>query len=142
MGYNERRGDSLTVTNGLFTGETETILEVPFWKDPDVIMLAKDFAKQLLIIGVVLFFLLKILRPFLKSLAPPPPVPALTDNTTQVASDGTTLEQLPGQTDGTAMQQAIQKSMFDENLKRAKQLAMDEPAIVANVVKDWIVKNG
>lgn len=141
MGYNERRGDSLTVTNGLFTGETETILEVPFWKDPDVIMLAKDFAKQLLIIGVVLFFLLKILRPFLKSLAPPPPVPALTDNTTQVASDGTTLEQLPGQTDGTAMQ-AIQKSMFDENLKRAKQLAMDEPAIVANVVKDWIVKNG
>ncbi|MBY0498433.1 MAG: flagellar M-ring protein FliF [Nitrosomonas sp.] len=141
MGYNERRGDSLTVTNGLFTGETETILEVPFWKDPDVIMLAKDFAKQLLIIGVVLFFLLKILRPFLKSLAPPPPLPALTDNTTQVAADGTALEQLPGQTDGTAMQ-AIQKSMFDENLKRAKQLAMDEPAIVANVVKDWIVKNG
>lgn len=141
MGYNERRGDSLTVTNGLFTGETETVLEVPFWKDPDVIMLAKDFAKQLLIIGVVLFFLLKILRPFLKSLAPPPPLPALTDNTTQVAADGTALEQLPGQTDGTAMQ-AIQKSMFDENLKRAKQLAMDEPAIVANVVKDWIVKNG
>lgn len=141
MGYNERRGDSLTVTNGLFTGETETVLEVPFWKDPDVIMLAKDFAKQLLIIGVVLFFLLKILRPFLKSLAPPPPLSALTDNTTQVAADGTALEQLPGQTDGTAMQ-AIQKSMFDENLKRAKQLAMDEPAIVANVVKDWIVKNG
>ena len=141
MGYNEKRGDSLTVTNGLFTGETETVLEAPFWKDPDVIMLAKDFAKQLLIIGVVLFFLLKILRPFLKSLAPPPPVPALTDNTTQVAVDGAALEQLPEQTDGTAMQ-AIQKSMFDENLKRAKQLAMDEPAIVANVVKDWIVKNG
>lgn len=141
MGYNEKRGDSLTVTNGLFSGETATALEVPFWKDPDVIMLAKDFAKQLLIIGVVLFFLLKILRPFLKSLAPPPPVPALTDNTTQVAADGTALEQLPGQTDGTAMQ-ALQKSMFDENLKRAKQLAMDEPAIVANVVKDWIVKNG
>ena len=142
MGYNEKRGDSLTVTNGLFTGETETVLEIPFWKDPNVIMLAKDFAKQLLIISVVLFFLLKILRPFLKSLAPPPPVPALMDNTPRVAADGTVLEQLPEQMDGTAMQQAIQKSMFDENLKRAKQLALDEPAIVANVVKDWIVKNG
>ncbi|MBY0474579.1 MAG: flagellar M-ring protein FliF [Nitrosomonas sp.] len=141
MGYNEKRGDSLTVTNGLFTGETETVLEIPFWKDPDVIMLAKDFAKQLLIISVVLFFLLKILRPFLKSLAPPPPVPALTDKTTQVDVDGTVLEQLPGQMDGTAMQ-AIQKSMYDANLKRAKQLALDEPSIVANVVKDWMVKNG
>lgn len=141
MGYNEKRGDSLTVTNGLFTGETETVLEIPFWKDPDVIMLAKDFAKQLLIISVVLFFLLKILRPFLKSLAPSPPVPALTDKTTQVAADGTVLEQLPGQMDGTAMQ-AIQKSMYDANLKRAKQLALDEPSIVANVVKDWMVKNG
>ncbi len=142
MGYNEKRGDSLAVTNGLFTGETATVPEVPFWKDPDVIMLAKDFAKQLLIISVVLFFLLKILRPFLKSLAPPPPVPALTDKTTQVAADGTILEQLPGQMGRTAMEQAIQKSMYDANLKRAKQLALDEPAIVANVVKDWMVKNG
>jgi flagellar M-ring protein FliF len=38
--------------------------------------------------------------------------------------------------------QAIQKSLFEENLKKAKQLAIDEPAIVANVVKDWITKNG
>jgi len=43
--------------------------------------------------------------------------------------------------DGTALQ-AIQKSIFDENLKKAKQLAVDEPAIVANVVKEWISKNG
>ncbi|PSJ18668.1 flagellar basal-body MS-ring/collar protein FliF [Nitrosomonas supralitoralis] len=142
MGYNEKRGDSLTVTNNLFTGETQAVSEAPFWKDPDVIMLAKDLAKQLLILGVVLVFLLKILRPFLKSLAPPAPTPALTDKTSHADVNGTALEQLPEQTDGTAMPQTIQKSIFDENLKRAKQLALEEPVIVANVVKDWMVKNG
>lgn len=141
MGYNEKRGDSLTVTNSLFTGDTEAALDIPLWKDPDVIMLAKDIGKQLLIVAVVLFFLLKILRPFLKSLAPPPPVPALPEQTVG-AVEGESLEQLPEQVDGTAMQQALQKSIFEENLKRAKQLALDEPAIVANVVKDWIAKNG
>jgi len=136
MGYSEKRGDSLTVTNSLFTTESETILDAAFWKDPDILMLAKDIGKQLLIATVVLFFLLKILRPFLKSLAPPP-APALTE---KVSSEAT-LAQLPGQMDGTALQ-AIQKSIFDENLKKAKQLAIDEPAIVANVVKEWVSKNG
>jgi len=36
----------------------------------------------------------------------------------------------------------VQKAIFDENLKRAKQLALDQPTIVANVVKDWVSKNG
>ncbi|MBK6958246.1 MAG: flagellar M-ring protein FliF [Nitrosomonas sp.] len=136
MGYSEKRGDSLTVTNGLFTADTATILDIPLWKDPDVIMLAKEIGKQLLIAAVVLFFFLKILRPFLKSLTqPPPPVEP------EKLSGEAALGQLSEHGDGTALQ-AIQKSIFDENLKKAKQLAVDEPAIVANVVKEWISKNG
>ncbi len=136
MGYSEKRGDSLTVTNGLFTADTLTVLDIPLWKDPDVIMLAKEIGKQLLIAAVVLFFLLKVLRPFLKSLTQPPLRPEPEKLTGEAA-----LSQLSDQMDGTAIQ-AIQKSIFDENLKRAKQLAVDEPAIVASVVKDWISKNG
>ncbi|MDP1550427.1 MAG: flagellar basal-body MS-ring/collar protein FliF [Nitrosomonas sp.] len=138
MGYSEKRGDSLTVTNGLFTADTATILDIPLWKDPDVIMLAKEIGKQLLIAAVVLFFLLKILRPFLKSLTQPPPPPPVEP---EKLSGEAALGQLSEHRDGTALQ-AIQKSIFDENLKKAKQLAVDEPAIVANVVKEWISKNG
>lgn len=136
MGYSEKRGDSLTVTNSLFTVERETILDAAFWKDPDIMMLAKDIGKQLLIATIVLFFLLKILRPFLKSLTqlPPPALPA------KLAGEAT-LNQLPEQMDGTTIQ-TIEKSVFEENLKKAKQLAMDEPAIVASVVKEWVSKNG
>ena len=139
MGYSEKRGDSLTVTNSLFTHNGETVLDVPLWKDPEMIMLAKDIGKQLLIAAVVLFFLLKILKPFLKSLAPPPPLPPAEQE--KLPGETAAQGQLPGQVDEAAIQ-AIQKSIFDENLKRAKQLALDEPAIVANVVKDWMAKNG
>lgn len=140
MGYNEKRGDSLTVTNSLFNSDTVPVLDVPLWKDPDVIMLAQEIGKQLLIAVVVLFFLLKIFRPFLRNLAQAT-VPALPDKTSNVAADGTTMEQLPGQINEAAIH-AIQKTIFEENLKKAKQLALDEPAIVANVVKDWVTKNG
>ncbi|MDO8894314.1 flagellar basal-body MS-ring/collar protein FliF [Nitrosomonas sp.] len=140
MGYSEKRGDSLTVTNGLFTADTATILDIPLWKDPDVIMLAKEIGKQLLIAAVVLFFLLKILRPFLKSLTQPPPPPPPPVEPEKLSGEAA-LGQLSEHGDGTALQ-AIQKSIFDENLKKAKQLAVDEPAIVANVVKEWISKNG
>ncbi len=139
MGYNEKRGDSLTVTNSVFTTEPVTILDAEFWKDPEVIMLAKDVGKQLLIAAVVLFFLLKIVRPSLKSFAQslPPPPPALANKASAEALPG----QLSEQVDGMAAQ-AVQKAIFDENLKRAKQLALDQPTIVANVVKDWVSKNG
>ncbi|MBK7493061.1 MAG: flagellar M-ring protein FliF [Nitrosomonas sp.] len=140
MGYNEKRGDSLTVTNNLFTHTGEMVLDVPLWKDPDVIMLAKDIGKQLLIAAVVLFFLLKILKPFLKSLTPPASLPP-PEEQGQLTDGSAAAGQLPGKVDEAAIQ-AIQKSIFDENLKRAKQLALDEPAIVANVVKDWMGKNG
>ena len=140
MGYNEKRGDSLTVTNNLFTHTGEMVLDVPLWKDPDVIMLAKDIGKQLLIAAVVLFFLLKILKPFLKSLTPPAALPPPAEQG-QLTDGSAEAGQLPGKVDEAAIQ-AIQKSIFDENLKRAKQLALDEPAIVANVVKDWMGKNG
>lgn len=135
MGYSEKRGDSLTVTNSLFTIESETILDASFWKDPDIIMLAKDIGKQLLIAAIVLFFLLKIIRPSLRNLTQTLP-PALPNS----ASD-TVPGQLSAQMDDIALQ-AVQRAIFDENLKRAKKLAINEPAIVANVVKDWVSKNG
>lgn len=143
MGYSEKRGDSLTVTNSLFMDQDLSSATV-FWKDPENIVLAKDFGKQLLVVVLVLFFLLKILRPFLKSLEPPPPVAELTDQESAgmltenaVGPDGLPLS--PNAENAAML--AIQKSIYEENLKRAKQLAIEEPVIVANVLREWIIKN-
>lgn len=143
MGFSEKRGDSLTVTNSVFS-DNEVSSDIIFWKDPENIMLAKDFGKQFLVFALVLFFFLKILRPFLKSLEPTSAVPALTNNgAMSTSAEGVSIgpdgQPLPAQATSPAMLE-IQKTIYEENLKQAKKLALEEPLIVANVVKDWISK--
>lgn len=130
MGFDEGRGDTLTVTNSQFNLKEDSLEELPPWKDPDTILLAKDIGKQLLIATIVLFFLQKIFRPFLRNLLPPPPpppVPAL------AVKDG--VEQ------SEAEVSIVKVVTLEENLERARLLAVTEPAIVANVVKGWVSGN-
>ena len=120
-------------------------------------MLVKELGKQLLVIGVVLFFMLKILRPFLRSLTPPPALPALPGGASgagvtevrtmidpvtgqpvvmpAIAADGVPLGQLPDQT--VALEMA-QKSKYEADLKKVRELVMEQPAIAANVIKQWV----
>ncbi|MDT8364650.1 MAG: flagellar basal-body MS-ring/collar protein FliF [Nitrosomonas sp.] len=127
IGFNEARGDTLTVTNSQFNLPEETFEEVPFWKAPDTIQLALDIGKQLLIAMIVLYFLQKILRPFLKTLLPPPPpVRALISTEPESGSSVS----------------AVKVVTLEENLRHARLLATQEPAIVANVVKGWVAGNG
>lgn len=135
IGFDAARGDTLTVTNSQFSLQADDMLEeLPFWQQPETIQLAKEIGKQLLIAAIFLYFLQKILRPFLKTLLPPPP-PA------QVAV-------LTNEEEGEAAQPellslaAAKEEEYEENLQKAKLLAAKEPAIVANVVKGWVSGNG
>ena len=148
IGYNEERGDTLTVTNNLFNDMGDASQEIPVWKDPEMIMLAMEIAKQLIIAAIVLFFLLKVLRPYLKSLMHDPALEEkqralLADNTAadadeqsvQFAADGTPL------LDQKATEEEVRKRQLEENIQKIRSMAREEPAIVANVVKEW-VNNG
>ena len=47
MGYNRERGDTLNVVNSPFTDmETESMPELPLWKQPEMIELAKQIGKD------------------------------------------------------------------------------------------------
>lgn len=146
IGYSAARGDSLTVTNSLFTlEESPPVVEIPFWKDPDTVLLAKDIGKQLLIAGLVLFFLLKIVRPFfVKLMELKKPVEELPKKKIRLEEDD--------EDDEAALEEARRKKMEaaralaeqelnKSNLQVAKQMALEEPAIVANVVRDWVSGN-
>lgn len=148
IGYNEERGDTLTVTNNLFSDVGDASQGIPIWKDPEMIMLAMEIAKQLIIAAIVLFFLLKVLRPYLKSLMHDPALEEkqralLADNTAadadeqsvQFAADGTPL------LDQKATEEEVRKRQLEENIQKIRSMAREEPAIVANVVKEW-VNNG
>lgn len=128
MGFNQERGDSLNVANSAFTaGEAEAVLpEIPFWKRPETFILAKEVGKHLLIAAVVLYLLLGVLRPLLKNLAQARDRAALIP---ALEGDG-------GMAEVSAGQQAALG--YEHKLQLAKQLARQDPKVVANVVKNWV----
>ncbi|MFY9329874.1 MAG: flagellar basal-body MS-ring/collar protein FliF [Georgfuchsia sp.] len=121
MGYDKERGDTLNVANSQFTiPEQEVVVETPFWKKPSTILEAKDIAKQLLIAGVAIFLVLGVLRPLLKDLA-------------QARTRSLPPMMTP---EGQMITQAASTQQMD--LEKVKQLARQEPKLVANVVKNWV----
>lgn len=128
MGFNQERGDSLNVANSAFTaGEAEAVLpEIPFWKRPETFILAKEVGKHLLIAAVVLYLLLGVLRPLLKNLA-------------QARDRAALIPALEGD-GGMAVESAGQQAAlgYEHKLQLAKQMARQDPKVVANVVKNWV----
>lgn len=129
MGYSQERGDTLNVVNSPFAStEREALPELPFWKQPkyvEYIEIAKAAGKYLLIAVALVVLYLKAAKPLLKKLSElqklPPPQPHLEPGAERIA--------LPGQRD------------YKENLSRAKQMAADDPRVVANIVKTWVANN-
>jgi flagellar M-ring protein FliF len=143
MGFNKERGDSLNVLNSPFvTPEKEVPVEPVYWKNPEYIAMAKEGGRYLLIGVVLLLLYLKMLRPLLRTVSPPPAPPALSDNSSGLAA----LENAAGEDDAVvelsagALPAPKQRS-YQENLEAAKALARQDPRMVANIVKNWVDGN-
>ncbi len=128
IGFNKERGDSVKVINAPFKVEPVARVEVPLWKQPEVIDLLRAAAVPMGLALVALLVFFGLVRPTLKAaLAPPPPPPAPEPGTTlsTVVDDDQTLPALPAP-----------KSA--EHLERARQLAKQNPAAVAGIVSGWV----
>ena len=130
MGFSKDRGDTLNITNSLFARvEAEPMVEVPIWKNPEYLQMAKDVGKWLLGAAVILYLFFAFLKPMLKKLmtaAPKKRVVVEEDSVVNLSNS----EPMGPQTRGYA-----------ENLDAAKTLAKQDPKVVANVVKGWVGAN-
>ena len=129
MGFNQERGDTINVVNTPFaTTAQEVIPELPLWKQPGNIQLAKDIGKYLLMALALLILYLRLLKPLLKKLAEAPalPPPGATAIEPQFSSNGEMIALPNGQ------------NTYQENLARAQKLATEDPRVVANIVKTWV----
>ncbi len=127
MGYNKDRGDTLNVVNSPFAGmDKEKVESIPLWKQPESWQMAKEIGRWLGALVVLLFLYFKLLKPMLArisdNLKPPPP---LTHEVDEEVDD----------------QPEFLPRNYEHNLNRAKQLARDDPKLVANVVKSWVGTN-
>ncbi|CAG1005063.1 Flagellar M-ring protein [Methylophilaceae bacterium] len=135
MGFNAERGDSLTVVNSSFAGVEQQVLpEIPLWKQPAVIDMAKEAGKFLLGIIIIFLLYLRLLKPMVRTLTTPatPMLPKPGDEDTVVALSNNQAVTARG----------AGPRGYEENLQVSKQIAKENPKLVANVVTSWVSNNG
>lgn len=134
MGYNQARGDTLNLVNAAFSaGEEEVVPPVPLWKDPGNISLAKEVAKNLLIAALLFYLVFGVIRPILRDLAQQP-LHVMPSHAGGGGEAGEEMAEISPQ----AAARAAQSAGYEENLRVAKELAKQDPRVVASVVKDWV----
>src|SRR5574340_871627 len=129
VGFDQTRGDSLNVQVAAFTESKEFAEELPFWKQIDTIELAKELLKYALIAAVMLFVIFRVIKPALDTLL-----------TLQSKTGGFTAVQ-----ESEAIPEATytpSTPSYEQSLQTARQIAQQEPKIVASVVKAWVSGNG
>ena len=130
MGFSRERGDSLNVVNSPFTDmEKEIIPELPLWQQPEMVELAKQIAKTVLIGALIAYLVLGVLRPMLKRMNQP------ADTSPPMLAEHKEDQALPSK---PVLKQTPQLSQPDQNLALARQLARDDPQMVASVVRHWV----
>ena len=153
MGFNKERGDTLNVVNSPFAGqEKEIIADLPFWKQAGSLELAKEFGKYLLVAIVLAYLFFGFLKPMLYKIMgkdkaeeeakakaaaeeeEEKQAEALRE-AAEAEEDDDTVVQLSGEEEQHA---AKQGNSYDMNLAFARELASQDPKIVANVIKTWV----
>ncbi|HEU4621574.1 MAG TPA: flagellar basal-body MS-ring/collar protein FliF [Burkholderiaceae bacterium] len=138
IGFSKDRGDSINVANVPFSVETVVKEpELPFWKEPENIAYAKDIGKQGLLVLLGLMVILFVIRPALRTVprAPiqvqPRPLAVVEDDVPMpvpVPDESNDVPRIPVQPSSPAVDDL-------------RQLARDNPATVANVLRTWMNKS-
>lgn len=125
VGFDQARGDSLNVQVTAFTESREIVEELPLWKQPDTIELAKELLKYALIAAVMLFVVFRVIKPALDTLL-----------TLQSRTGGFTasIEKEPT----PEAEYTPTHPSYEQSLQTARQIAQQEPMIVASVIKEWV----
>lgn len=136
VGFNKERGDSVNLMNAPFTMEKAVVVDLPFWKQPELQDLARSFAWPL---GTLLFgalVLLGVIRPALKTLAQSQPrISGSSHQLNAIESEAPERPQLAAPVRGGELAGPTSGELA---LDDARKLTRDNPAAVANIVKTWI----
>ncbi len=141
IGYNKERGDSLSVANAPFSqvAPPPAAEPLPFWQQPDLHALARSLAPWLALPLLALIIILGLVRPAIKLGRSPAAIRSL-ETTVQ---DPLSLPSPQGSA-AVAVRQAQQAQQVGQQaqLEDIRQLARQNPATVANVVRNWANQPG
>jgi flagellar M-ring protein FliF len=128
LGYDAKRGDSVKVINAPFQVEKAPEPEaLPLWKQPEIIDLVRVAAVPSAIALLAMLVVFGVIRPTLKAVVPPAPQPTPGEKLNAVVDDP---EPLPTP--------ALPPPRATASLDGARQIAKQNPAAVAAVVRNWV----
>ena len=140
VGFSKDRGDSVNVVNAPFAMEKAESMEIPLWRQPAVLDLARSFAWPLGTVLMAALVLLGMVRPALMSMA----FVADTANMNELKRAGQ-LNAIESETPDRPQlggpgraSESSQLSGGELMLEDARKLTRDNPAAVANIVKAWM----
>lgn len=142
MGFTQARGDTVSVVNAAFSDVREE-LDIPLWKDPDNVALAKDLLKNLIIFGLAFYLVFGVLRPALRDLVKPP-APPEEEAAEKAAGEGAAGEGVLGEDgvlygpDGKPVEPPV--DTYAEILAKVREFAKTNPKITAEIIKEWMAK--
>lgn len=132
VGFDQNRGDSLNVQVAPFTENIETVGETPVWQQAGTIELAKDLIKYALIAAAMLFVIFRVIKPAFTTLL----TPSRTGGFTAMQEAQAAPQQQANVT------YTPSSPSYEQGLQTARQIAQQEPKIVAGVIKEWVNSNG
>ncbi len=142
MGFNQERGDSLNVVNSPFIVPEKETVDVPFWKQTEIIELAINILKYIAGIAVILYLFFAFLKPLLKKII------ARNASFRQNGGSSTGNPNTQYNEDGSVVTLSDQNSAekyppnsaqaYEKDLATAQNLAKKDPKVVANVVKNCV----
>jgi|TARA_B110000971_G_scaffold17949_1_gene16490 flagellar M-ring protein FliF len=153
IGFDVNRGDSVSVINTSFLQiEQEVIAEMPWWKSILHEVWILNLAKQVFgAIGLLIIYLI-FGRPFLRTLLPnrievDAQSQALatnnnTGNASSISQGGEgnpmALSHLSEDPNNQAANMRRKDATYDQKVDMARSLVLEDPARVANVMKNWV----
>lgn len=126
VGFDKARGDTVNVANVSFAAaEREAVPALPLWKDPWVLATAATIGKWLLYAAIAWLLWKKAFKPLFGMFAAAARrVEIEQANRAEMAAEGHVV--------------ARGAQAFDAKLQQARDLAKEDPRLVAGVIKEWV----
>lgn len=131
VGFSQARGDSISVAAASFVApEPELVPELPIWKDPEMIALGKELGKYLVFALIAFLVWRKLLKPIVDMV------------TTAVRGAEAEEEKAAEEALEALAEEGPREPTFEERVQEARDIAHNDPKLVAELIKEWLGGNG
>ncbi|MTC72108.1 flagellar basal body M-ring protein FliF [Providencia sp. wls1914] len=146
MGYSPQRGDSINITNSLFTDDTPVVEEPSLLNNPQVIGQALDYGKILLIALIAWFMWRFGIKPqwvkYRKTQQAQIDAEMSIANASQVKAPFVVEEEISEDMDEKTRRRLTRQRVSAEiQSQRIREMAEKDPQVVAMVIRQWLGKS-